>query len=925
MGFLTDYSYRRSIVIDNTKVAGASDLTNFPIVVSGIYTYLKTVANGGNVENSNGYDIVFSSDADGLVPLDFEIEKYISTTGEVAFWIRIPTLLTASDTTIYMFYGNSNISTSQQNITGVWNSNFKGVHHLNDASGTNINDSTSTNYDMTKLGATTPAVTTSGKIGSGMQFAGNALIDGPSAPALPVNGSWTIDFWANPTSYSNGGAGDANGTIFLDRTTGVNALPTVKAISDQFHWQKRYDNGSGLASLGGAGSAIVTGTWKKITIVRNYNSTLELRCNGVQVATAVDGTLALTVPTLRLGRHESGIGALTGFMDELRIVATNLSADWSLTEFNNQNSPSTFYTVGSELDVDLNPVTSPATSITSKTAQLNGNIVTTGGFTPTRRGFQINTVQYPDRELYDDGSFSAGAFSEVVDNLMPGTTYYFRAFAVNAEGTFYGSWESFTTATSTYATTINGVNRSSDILNETIVVEDVLNDEQNTLTFSLINRSGLGIPQNDQEIIITMDGGERLFAGKITTVNINSVLETGALKVDISCVDYVRLLDSNLVNKGYTGYTDKEIIEDVISTYCPGFGITTDNVIEGVTIDQINFNYVQPSQVFRRICDLTGRNWFIDYDKDIHYFPLTTDAAPFNINSSSAQYFDLNISKDASQIKNRVYVRGGTRLSDATTHSQKGDGVKRQFILPDKPHDVSITVNGTPKTVGIKNVNLSGFDFYVNFQEKYVEQDSGAGILGTGDTLAVNYTYDIPILVAVEDSVSIAANGQKEFAIFDKSISTQQAARDRASAELTDYASNLIEGGFKTFTHGFKSGQYLNINLSTYGVNADYIITKVVAHAFGAGNYYYEISLASAKTMGIIRFLIELLENNKNLIEVSDDEVVDNLLSVTDSLLSDSLTDNLTIDSMGAYATWCTDSLQSTPITRARWDLFQWG
>jgi hypothetical protein len=113
--------------------------------------------------------------------------------------------------------------------------------------------------------------------------------------------------------------------------------------------------------------------------------------------------------------------------------------------------------------------------------------------------------------------------------------------------------------------------------------------------------------------------------------------------------------------------------------------------------------------------------------------------------------------------------------------------------------------------------------------------------------------------------------------------------------------------------------------LSEYDVDDDYIVQKVVARSLGAGKYVYTISIASSKTMGIIKFLIGLLEANKNLIELDDNEVVDELLQVQDSLLSDSLTDLLTIDSSGAYFTWCTDSLQSTPITRARWDLFQWG
>lgn len=439
-----------------------------------------------------------------------------------------------------------------------------------------------------------------------------------------------------------------------------------------------------------------------------------------------------------------------------------------------------------------------------------------------------------------------------------------------------------------YNITINGIDRTADVLSSTLVIEDIINDQQNTCGFSLIDLSGNGIPDNEDEITITLDDATKVFGGYILTVDM-SMQGTGVVQANIRCVDYSRLLDRNLVHKSYESMTDAAIIEDIVTTYCPGFGITTTNVETGVTIDQISFNYVQPSQAIRRIADLTGRNWYIDYDKDIHYFSLLTNVAPFDIDSSNAEYKHLSISKDTSQLKNRVYVRGGTKLSDTTSYSEKGDGQKTKFVLPDKPHDIALSVNGSSKTLGIKNVNLTGYQWYVNFQEKYVEQDPGQSVLTSSDTLTISYKYDIPILVAVEDTTSIFDNGVKEFAIFDKSIETTDAARNRASAELTDYASDIIEGGFSTFTAGFKSGQYININLTSYGINADYIVQKVVATSFGGGNFEYQISIASAKTMGIIRFLIELLEANKNLIELDDDEVVDELFAVTDSLNSDSL------------------------------------
>ena len=49
------YTYSRSITINHNKVPN-TDQSNFPLLISGTYPYLATVANGGRVRNSNGYD-----------------------------------------------------------------------------------------------------------------------------------------------------------------------------------------------------------------------------------------------------------------------------------------------------------------------------------------------------------------------------------------------------------------------------------------------------------------------------------------------------------------------------------------------------------------------------------------------------------------------------------------------------------------------------------------------------------------------------------------------------------------------------------------------------------------------------------------------------------------------------------------------------
>jgi hypothetical protein len=563
---------------------------------------------------------------------------------------------------------------------------------------------------------------------------------------------------------------------------------------------------------------------------------------------------------------------------------------------------------------------------TKTTITFQGEITATGGSNATRRGFQYNTVEFPDKEKFEDGSFGTGVYDLQLTGLTPGTTYYIRAFATNPDGTGYGSWVSVTTDAATYNITINSIDRTADVKAGTLSIDDIINDYQNTCSFDIYNLSGNGIPSPDEEISITLDDGTKIFGGLLVFVGLNEQLGGGEVAARVRCVDFTRLLDRNLVRKTYENETDADIIKDIIDTYAPDAGITTTNVVEGVTIDQISFNYVQISQAFRRIAELTGRNWYIDYDKDIHYFPLTTSQAPFDIDSSNADYEKLVINKDATQIKNRVYVRGGTKRSESTTWSTIGDGETRTFTLPDKPHDVTVTVNDVEETVGIKHIDdEADYDWLLNFQEKYLEQGTGGTTLTDSDTLEMTYTYDIPILVALEDAASIAEHGVQEFAIFDKQIATTNAARDRASAELTDYANNLIEGVFDTYEPGFVSGQYININLTDYDVNDDYIVQRVIARSLGGGTYIYTVSIASAKTLGIIKFLIELLESNRNIITLDDNEAIDELLNVSDSLLSDSLLDSLTIDSAGPYATWAIDSTDTSPDTRAVWELFQWG
>jgi hypothetical protein len=266
---------------------------------------------------------------------------------------------------------------------------------------------------------------------------------------------------------------------------------------------------------------------------------------------------------------------------------------------------------------------------------------------------------------------------------------------------------------------------------------------------------------------------------------------------------------------------------------------------------------------------------------NVNAIPLTSDFGLYIVGEAdgSDAYKNLQISNDGSALRNRVYVRGGTYLSDTVTVKQVADGEQTVFYLPEKPHDITVAEGVTPKTVGIKNIDsFTDYDYLVSYQEKYVETDTAP----SADTvMTFTYKYNIPILVAVEDKDSIEKYGQFEYVIFDRNITTVQQARDRAVAELEDYAESISSGSFETLETGFRAGQCIMIDIPNLGIDGKFVVKSVKATSLGGGKFRYTITVVSSELLGIIRFLVDLLESNKNSLDISIDEVVDEIATIT--------------------------------------------
>ena len=342
------WNYRKVITVDADKVSGSSALTDFPMLFSVTDGDLAFTDFDGNVASSTAGDIVFTS-SDGVTKLSHEIEYYASTTGEIVAWVKIPSLSNSVDTTIYIYYGNA-AADDQQDAANVWDSNYMMVQHLSeDPSGSapQMLDSTANNNDGTSSGTMTTSDQVSGKIDGSLEFDGNSTQD--DLITVPNSSVWdnittaiTISAWVNPNSV--GALGYRSDII--QRSSGNN------------DWWFNLQNSGKLSFYA---DNITGGTYKQSTSVINENelsyvvvsyddvNDIRFYINGTYINTvAASGSFITTDNLVYFGANHNGPSTVfRGIIDELKVSNIVRSTDWIATEYNNQSSPSTFYTYGS--------------------------------------------------------------------------------------------------------------------------------------------------------------------------------------------------------------------------------------------------------------------------------------------------------------------------------------------------------------------------------------------------------------------------------------------------------------------------------------------------------------------------------------------------------------------------------------------------
>jgi hypothetical protein len=402
---------------------------------------------------------------------------------------------------------------------------------------------------------------------------------------------------------------------------------------------------------------------------------------------------------------------------------------------------------------------------------------------------------------------------------------------------------------------VGGIDISSKVREESLSIESVITYAIDTCEF--VVEGDVTIADKAEIIISNLAETVRYFAGYMAQV---ARAREGITKVFVcQAQDYTVLLDTVLVNKIYDNKTDKEIIIDLFTTYLPEIDTAT-YVDTGLTNVHVVYNRIPLRQAVEQLAGNSAYDWYVDYNKKLHYFAPEANAAPFELSdapnmSTSYPYSEFNYTRDATKIINSVIVEGGTYLSEDSSFELEGNAQTKELLMPYKMHKPTTATKlqvykntgtdaspiWTEQTVGTDYLDtMPAYDCLHNYQEKLVKFYVAPPLLKRA--VKVTGRYDVPLLCRVKSQASYNAYGRwQEGKVVNRNIDNLDWAKLVGKGVLVEHAFMKERGSLVCEQDGLLSGQRVKIDNALRGISNYYLIRQVTTRILGGQYCRYEV------------------------------------------------------------------------------------
>lgn len=442
--------------------------------------------------------------------------------------------------------------------------------------------------------------------------------------------------------------------------------------------------------------------------------------------------------------------------------------------------------------------------------------------------------------------------------------------------------------------TIDGNNVEDYILDGVVTYSDVLTARANTWSFTLEDPANV---PNDWDEVIVLDGATKLLAGYVITVEKQRRIKDTSTNIHYRCYcgSYGARMARHYAKEEYEDKTDAYIIDDLLTTYASDINGTT-YVTALKTYEKIRFNRKSLHSILEQLAANAGAQWYIDTDKNLHFFLSEENDAPYDISddpdlSDTFPASNIVINTDGSNVINRVEVVGGSYLSESNEYFYlQGTGASKIVTFPfkmDKPSDndtVQVWRNDgddtTPSWTALTVLTGDEVDdLSANTQVVYYAE--GQKLEGYEDwpelsqAVRIRGRRYIPLRYRKRNQESYDHYGQWfDDVVVDYDIVRKEDASIVASSKLSENALATTLVTCEVYEHGLKAGQTIHIENTDLGLDDTYLIHRIDAEIGQGGFAVYTLELG-AYSKDLIDYLMKLVKSLKETATWREDEVLD--------------------------------------------------
>ena len=275
--------------------------------------------------------------------------------------------------------------------------------------------------------------------------------------------------------------------------------------------------------------------------------------------------------------------------------------------------------------------------------------------------------------------------------------------------------------------TIGGIDYRNFVDLLSISIQDGNSSDEDSMSFNLVmgaaDMDGTpGVPRGGEIVTLSavvvndLGGLVKQFEGVLASIDQSVHQSRDSYIFPCRVSSYTRMMDKLVIEEMGAG-TAGSRVRFLIRKYLPSFG--TRFVREGFGVPEDDFDHVPITSVLSKYAQAIGFTWYVDFDREIHFSEGDVFFGPeqtIDLDTDD-RLADVLITEDASQLRNRVYIKDATSRSAESRRdtfvADKNQSFFKLFSPPFDEEDAEVFLNATkidllPDTLTTQDGEIEG-------------------------------------------------------------------------------------------------------------------------------------------------------------------------------------------------------------------------